>query len=167
VRDTAKAAALAKHGELVKGDLADPSSLDAAFQGVDSLFLLTAFVEAAELHAKHALDAAQTAGVKHVVYLSAIGADASSPLWVARDHSKKEALVQASGMTWAIVQPTFFMSNLANFNAATLKSQGIFYGSSGGRNKYPPLDPVDTAEVLRWSPSCWRTRSSTPGRRSC
>ena len=148
LRDPAKLPAdIAHYGQVVKGDLADPASLDAAFAGAHSLFLLVPFVENAQVLTKNAVEAAKKAGVGHIVKFSSIGATKESALWVVRDHAIQEDIVKASGVPYTILQPTFFQSNLIAFNRPTLEKDGVFFGSSGGDAKYTPIDPADTGAV--------------------
>lgn len=145
VRDPAKAADLAKAGvELVTLDLSLPSSVAAALAGVERLFLLTPFVEHPMPMIEATLAAARDAGVRHIVRMSAAGADPSSPFGLAREHGEIEEAVKRSGMGWTILQPTFFMDNFVNYGAAqTITASGQFYGASGaGKTSY-----VSSADV--------------------
>ena len=65
--------------EVVRGDLSDPDSLVAAFDGVDVVYYLvhsmgtsSDFVRAEEESARNVAAAAQTAGVRRIVYLSGL-----------------------------------------------------------------------------------------------
>jgi NAD(P)H dehydrogenase (quinone) len=74
VRDPAKADDLKALGiELRQGDYLDPSSLEAAFDGVEKLMLVAthAFTDRKTQHANVA-NAAKKAGVKHIVYMPII-----------------------------------------------------------------------------------------------
>ena len=64
----------------VAGDFADPTSLQRAFAGIDTLFLLLPLVPNKLDLARNAVAAAKAAGVKHIVRSSGAGADASSPV---------------------------------------------------------------------------------------
>lgn len=133
VRDPAKAKDLADAGvELVSLELADPKSVSAALVGVDRLFLLTPFVEDPKPMIEAVLGAARDAGVRHVVRLSAAGADPNGQFQLVREHGEIEQAIERSGIGFTILQPTFFMDNLVNYGAAqTIAAQGRFFGSSG------------------------------------
>lgn len=133
VRDLDKARSLAEAGaELVRLDWDDPASIEAAFAGVERLFLLTPFVERAAPIIEAALAAAGRAVVQHVVRLSAAGADPGSDFALAREHGTNEETIKRSGIAWTILRPNFFMDNLVNFGSAqTVKAQGRIYGASG------------------------------------
>ncbi len=144
VRDPSKVKAPA-NAELFKGDLSDAASVSAAMQGVSKAFLVFgSFPGSAKLH-DDAIDAAKKAGVSHVVRLSVNGADANSPVQLARWHAQSDAHLQASGLTWTILRPGAFMQNLLG-SAATVKGDGVIYGSSG-EGKVPFIDAADIAGV--------------------
>ena len=52
-----------------------------------------------------ALEAAQPAGVKHVVFLSLIGSEKTTYV----PHYKVEQYLQASKISWAFLRASFFM----------------------------------------------------------
>lgn len=132
VRDPAKAQSLAEAGvEVVRYDHDEPDTLAAAFDGVDRAFVLVPFVpDFAKLGAQ-AIEAARAAGAKHIVKLSAAGADARSDFWLAKNHGQSDEDVANSGLGYTILRPTFFQDNVLTFSADSLKSQRTFYGASG------------------------------------
>ena len=84
VRDatTPAAAALAATGaELVRGDLDDRASIDAAVRGAHGLYSVQSANPNEIAQGKTIADAAQAAGVQHLVYSSVGGAES---LWGAR-----------------------------------------------------------------------------------
>jgi uncharacterized protein YbjT (DUF2867 family) len=82
----------------VHGDFADVASLEQAFRGVDTLFLLLPLVPGKVALAQNALKAARAAGVRHIVRSSGAGADADSPVSIAALQGQIDALVAASGI---------------------------------------------------------------------
>ena len=59
------------------------------------------------------LDAARAAGVRRIVKLSVIGADLAVPISpFARWHGLVESALRASGLTYAILRPNFYMQNI-------------------------------------------------------
>jgi uncharacterized protein YbjT (DUF2867 family) len=143
VRDPAKASRLGARGiEVVRGDLDDAESLKAAFDGVDALWLLTAVGPRAPENSMNALWAARQAGVKRVVRMSAIGAAHDAPTRNGRLHALSDAEVEASGLSWTILRPHFFMQNMLG-SAASIAAQGAFYWAMGeGR-----LGMVDVRDI--------------------
>jgi uncharacterized protein YbjT (DUF2867 family) len=95
-------------------DYGDPPSIARTLQGVETLYN-TAWVRFEYGEATFAqqvertgilMGAARTAGVRRVVHVSVVGADAGSSLgyWVAKAHA--EAVVREAGVPWSIVRPT-------------------------------------------------------------
>jgi NADH dehydrogenase len=131
VRDNSTAAEMAKVGlgtpaeTLISagaqpffGDLKDRSSLDEACRDVTTV-ISTAnsilrggedTIESVDLKGtQNLIDAAQEAGVQHFIYVSAIGADASSTNPLIQAKAVCEAKLQASSMSYTILQPGVFM----------------------------------------------------------
>src|SRR5687768_9682387 len=104
VRDPEKAAALlGEDVEIARGDTNDPDSLDAALEGVDRTLMLSPSIpEHAQLEA-NVVDAAQRAGVKHVVKFSVFGADANSSMRFQRQHAESERRLKDSGIAWTML----------------------------------------------------------------
>src|ERR1700761_3624883 len=77
VRDAERAASLRQIGVHVRvADYDRPETLEAAFQGVEKLLLISAVVPGQRLRQhKAVIDAAKKAGVKFVAYTSMLNAD--------------------------------------------------------------------------------------------
>lgn len=123
-------------------DFERPETLDAAFAGIERLFLLSSSNTAQELTA---VDAAKRAGVKHIVKLSVIGAGGESYSF-AKVHRPVERAIEESGIAWTHLRPNGFMDNMHNYMAGTIKSQNAFY-SSVGDAKISHVDVRDIAAV--------------------
>lgn len=113
-RDAARAHALLGPAEFAVGDLSRPESLGAALHGVESAFLLSPVTP--ELPAWEAgfARAAKRAGVKRIVKLSALGADARSTAALARWHGEAENEVRGAGTAFTLLRPCAFYQNLLN-----------------------------------------------------
>lgn len=131
VRSPAKAAELAALGVQVRqADYAQPATLEAAFQGVTKLLLIS-FSEVGQRAAQHAavIAAAQKAGVKLLAYTSILHAD-TSPLGLAVEHKATEAALRASGLPHVLLRNGWYTENYtASVPAALL------YGAALGRAK--------------------------------
>ncbi len=146
VRDPGKARKLELPGvELVKGDLSDRPSLDAAAKGVDALFLLGPAGPDQVAQQHNALEAAKAAGIKRVVKLSAVGAQKGSKIQLGDWHGQTEDELKKSGLSWTILQPHSFLQNLL-MSASTIKGQGEFYGATK-EGKIPLIDTRDIGAV--------------------
>lgn len=115
-RDFARAETLVDAGaQVIVGDMTDPESMKRAFQSAESAFLMgTPYANGPEAEWQQlttCIDAAQSAGVQHVVYSSVQrAADLASVPHYAQKHRAEEYL-QASGLSWTILRPVFFMDN--------------------------------------------------------
>jgi (4-alkanoyl-5-oxo-2,5-dihydrofuran-3-yl)methyl phosphate reductase len=145
VRDPAKARAFAAGAEIVQGDLKDTRSLDSALRGVDKFFLLSATHGGVDVELEaSAIKAARKAGVKHVVKLSVVAAEAPIDTF-GKQHAQSERLLRDSGLAWTMLRPHFFMSNTLRW-AETIRSQGVvYYPTAEGR--WPAVDPRDIGAV--------------------
>lgn len=97
--------------QAVRGDLADPASLDAALEGLDSVFLVWPFLSAEG--ASDVIDAIRKRA-KRVVYLSSegVGSETEEPgEAITMFHTELERLIEASGLEWTALRPTGFASN--------------------------------------------------------
>jgi NAD(P)H dehydrogenase (quinone) len=128
----------------VEGDFADPASLERAFRGFDTLFLLLPLVPNKLDLARNAVQAAKAAGVKHIVRSSGAGADAASPVAIAQLQGRIDELVQGSGLAWTLLRPSFFMQNWVNYYADQLKAGA--YHAPNGEGAIGVIDVRDIAE---------------------
>ncbi len=129
VRDASKAQGLRDAGvEVVTGDLDKAETLDAAFSGVDKVFLLTAPNPNQVAQAHNGIAAAKRAGSPYLVRLSAGALDTTpdAPARVTRQHAETDAELKASGLAYTILQPHFFMQNTM-MAAGTVASDGAVY----------------------------------------
>ena len=94
----------------IGGDLLDPASLRAAFDGVETVFMLNAVSPAEATHALLALDLAHEAGVAHMVYFSQVKLD-----WPDCPHAaaklSAETLIRHHGIPATILRPAYFFQN--------------------------------------------------------
>lgn len=110
-------------------DLEDPATYG-AFEGIDTLFLVGPQGPGFGARVAATLEAARTAGVRHVVRYSALGADPDASFPLAREHGIAERAVEASGLSWTILQPTFYQDNLFTYQSDAIRSTNAFYGAS-------------------------------------
>jgi uncharacterized protein YbjT (DUF2867 family) len=140
VRDAKKARV--QFGDLVDvfvGDLTDSSSLGAALEGIDGLFLVTTGPDIPALD-DAAARAAKTSGVKHLVKLSSL--DVGQGLAIGAWHAAGEAAIRASGIPFTFVRPSGFMSNLLAW-ANSIKVERVVRASTGeGRRAFIHSDDI-------------------------
>lgn len=94
-------------GEVV-ADLDDPTSLTAALDGVDALFLNSPSSERAAEQQIRCADLAVAAGVRRLVLLSQLGATADSPVRFLRWHAAVEAHVAGLPLEVTVLRPNLF-----------------------------------------------------------
>jgi len=129
----------------VHADMADAASLRTAFAGIDTLFLLFPYQANAVELARNAVQAAQAAGVKHIVRSSGAGADANSPVAIAQMQGTIDQLIEQSGIPYTLLRPNGFMQNWVNFSAAQIKAGS--YAAPNGDGAISVIDVRDIAEV--------------------
>jgi uncharacterized protein YbjT (DUF2867 family) len=110
----------------VVADFDNETSLQKAIAGVDRAFLVTNSSERVEEQQTRFVRAAQTAGVKHIVYLSQLHASADSPLRFLRYHAAIEDALHSSGMAWTSLRPNLYMQGLLMIGKS-IASEGRFY----------------------------------------
>ena len=132
------AQALASSGiEVVKGDMDDPESLKTAMRGVQAVFSVQNWREAEGreiAQGKAVVDAAKLAGVRHLVYTSAGGADQKTGAAHLDDKGEIEAYLRSSGVPYTVIRPCAFMDNFAT-SGKTMASTGVFTGTMDAHKK--------------------------------
>ncbi len=146
VRSGDKGQSLSSTGaEIAIGDFTQPETLPAALEGADQVFLLSVLNKDQTAIQGNLIDAAKSAGVKHIVRLSALGAGPDSPLYLGRLHYETEQRLEQSGVPWTHIRPHSFMQNLLGF-AQTIAAEGKLY-SPLGEGKVAMIDSRDIAAV--------------------
>jgi NAD(P)H dehydrogenase (quinone) len=130
-RSVEKLADLGERGVTVaRIDYTDPASLDSAFQGAETLMLVSGS-EVGQRVAQHgaAIDAAVRAGVTRIVYTSAPKAS-STTLVLAPEHKATEELLAASGIAYTVLRNGWYTENyVATVNQA--RESGVIAASVG------------------------------------
>lgn len=146
VRDIAKATATGLSSvEWVKGDFDDDQSLRRSLDGIERVFLLAPPVENLDVVEARFIHIAKAVGVRHIVNLSAVGADIDAPHRFGQWHGRTEKLLQASGVDFTILRPNFFLQNLLGM--AGMIQSGVLYVPAGD-GKAPFVDVRDIAAVV-------------------
>ena len=95
--------------EFAEGDMARPETLVSALKGIDRAMLISSSTPTMREVQSSFIDAAARAGVRHVVKLSGIIPDVSSPFRFARMHGEIEQHLEASGMAYTHLRAGEFM----------------------------------------------------------
>ncbi|MET9374325.1 NAD(P)H-binding protein [Streptomyces sp. NPDC002992] len=134
-------AALPAGVEVVRGDLADPASLDAALAGVDRVYLFPVPGTAEEFTAR-----AAKAGVRRIVVLSSVSAEYADGDYSGDHHTGVERAVEASGLEWTHVRPGEFMANVLSWWAPSIRAENVVRAPFGG-TRSAPVHEADIADV--------------------
>jgi uncharacterized protein YbjT (DUF2867 family) len=116
-----------------------------ACAGVDRTFLLTNSTERAEQQQIAFTRVAHQSGVRHIVKLSQLHADANAPERFLRYHGVGEAAIQASGLTFTFLRPNLYMQGLLNFRQS-IQRQSAFFAAAGDAH-ISAVDVRDLADV--------------------
>jgi len=147
VRNPDKAAEILPGGaDVMVGDVADKESLARALNGIEKAFLVLPNNEQQLVLEKQFTDAAVAAGVRHLVYLSSLESVPESKNPITRNHVASETYIRASGLTWTMIRPTFFMQNFES-SAARIKAVGQIV-MPAGNGTVSTTDLRDVGEVI-------------------
>jgi uncharacterized protein YbjT (DUF2867 family) len=136
--------------DVVATDLTDPSAVEPLLHGADALYLIWPNFDPRETAgAVGLLDAARRAGVPRVVYHSVLRPQARAmPHHAAKD--RVEEALDASGLTWRVLQPCAYADNLHG-QFADVAATGIFrspWGLTRAQSLVDLRDVADAAAVL-------------------
>jgi len=127
--------------DVQSADLTDPSSLGDVLTGVDKVYLY-----AHPSGVDGFVAAAQDAGVRHVVLLSALAAGDTDPRnAIAQMHLGVEGAVERSGLAWTFVRPGAFAANALHWAASIKDSGGVRIPYAQAQNS--SIHELDIAEV--------------------
>lgn len=124
-------------------NMATGDGLAAALAGAEQLFLMAppGFANQHELLIP-AIDAAKAAGVRKVLLLSAMGANADDSIPLRR----AELHLERSGLAWNVIRPNWFMQNFHTFWLHGIQTQGqIFLPVGNAKGSF--IDTRDIAAV--------------------
>jgi NAD(P)H dehydrogenase (quinone) len=127
-RDPARLSAYAAKDVTVRaGDFDKPADLAVALQGIERLLIIPASDLRPGIRApqhRNAINAAKSAGVKHVIYISTTGAHRGQDLFAS--HLETEQAIYASGLAWTILRMGMYYDNLWMGAIAYALSAGVY-----------------------------------------
>ncbi|MBL1087611.1 NAD(P)H-binding protein [Streptomyces actinomycinicus] len=144
-RSPERAARSGVGGRPVRADFGRRAGLERALEGADALFVAT-FDPGAPCHDEHLAAAAEAAGVRHVVKLSALAVlDTGAQDLITRWQRDCEQLWQSSGLTCTLLRARAFMSNALGWAGAVRAGEPVRTLHGDTRNAC--VDPADVAGV--------------------
>lgn len=111
--------------ELVEMNFNNTETVNAAFKGVQRLFLLTPFVPNMVEISENLVEQARKANVDHIVKQSAFGSNMNQVTTRNRLHREVEKIIELSGINYTFLRPMPFMQNYLGF-ADSIRTQGTF-----------------------------------------
>ena len=131
VRDPQKIADFAERGvEVRRADYTQKDSLEAAFEGVERLLLVSSN-EVGQRVPQHenVVNAARSAGVRFLAYTSIPKADASE-MQLAADHKATERIIRESSIPFAFLRNSWYFENYTD-QLSSILQHGAVFGSAG------------------------------------
>jgi uncharacterized protein YbjT (DUF2867 family) len=113
---------------LVHFDYHDRSSIQAALDGIDKVFLVTPFTtHMLEMESRVIEEISRSGSVRQVVKLSIAGADAAQPTALAKLHRQLEQALEQTGKAITVLRAQSYMQNYTRFMGGTIKAHSAFY----------------------------------------
>ena len=101
--------------ELTSFDFEDTASYPVALRDVEKLFILPPLIPNQVEVTLALVNAAKSAGVRHIVKLSAIGADPAATFTIGKWHGQTDEHIRQSGLGFTLLRPNSFMQNFINY----------------------------------------------------
>jgi len=147
--------------EAVPGNVLDPVSLGRALTGRDAIVHLVGIIhEKGEqtfdrIHreaVENVIGAAQDAGIRRLLHMSAMGAFEDSPSEYGRTKAAGEEAVRGSGLDWTIFRPSIIFGpgdGFVSLLAPIVRRNPFFIPVIGpGTTKFQPVSVFDVARVF-------------------
>jgi NAD(P)H dehydrogenase (quinone) len=151
-RTPEKLSALAERGVTVHaGDYNDPEALERAYAGCDVLMLISsmAVTERVPEH-RNAINAAKSAGIKHIVYTSTAGIHPQNPTLSASDHIVTEDDLRRCGMGYTIMRNACYAEVFPTVAAQPVLRSGEWVQVEGSGK----LAPISKNDIARTAVAC-------------
>jgi uncharacterized protein YbjT (DUF2867 family) len=147
VRDPAKlpAGTLPSSVQVVSGDMREPDTLVEALDGVHRVLMISSADRNLVETQCRFVDAAQRAGVSHIVKFSGRGCYPDSEFRFARMHGEIERYLERSGLAWTHLRPSQFMHVYFREIPTILGEGALRLPMADAR--LAPIDVADIAEV--------------------
>jgi NAD(P)H dehydrogenase (quinone) len=145
-RDTSSLSELADKGVEVRRIDFDDADLASALTGVDRMLLISTVAPNRREHQRQAVEAAKSAGVKHIVYTSSPNPRPNSSVGGIADHYWTEQAIAATGLDFTLLRNHIYTDmTLAGLDAVKATGQLFDATGTGGRNYVTRADAARAA----------------------
>jgi uncharacterized protein YbjT (DUF2867 family) len=140
--------------EVFVGEITKPDTLDGLMQGVDLVFSSVgisrqrdglSFEQVDHQANRMLVTLARAAGVEKFVYVSLWGQDEIRHLEIVRAHEKVVAALAESGLSYCVVRPSGYFSDMGVLMDMAQKGRSFLVGA--GENRFNPIHGADLAEA--------------------
>jgi uncharacterized protein YbjT (DUF2867 family) len=132
-----------KRIELIDFDYNKPTSVQKAIDKVNKIFLVTTPSPNSSNMVSYFVKEAKRNGIKHIVKLSVMNADAQPGYAMGRLHRVEEKIIEESQIPYTFLRPTTFMQNFINYFGNIIRNQNAFYFHGGD----VPISFVDARDI--------------------
>lgn len=109
-------------------DYGDRNLCERSLEGIETLFMVSGRESATRMDEHRSfVDAAQAAGVRHVVYTSFMGAAPDATFTLARDHFATEEYIKSAGLAYTFLRDCLY----SDFLEAMVGDDGVIRGPAG------------------------------------
>jgi NAD(P)H dehydrogenase (quinone) len=146
VRDPDQAEDLAARGVRVRrGDFGDPPSLAGSFEDAAQVLIVSGPADPAPHRA--AIEAAQAAGAKRILYTSHMGANPGSLFTATRAHAETERDLQAAGVGFTSLRNGFYATSAISFLGPALHTGELILPEDGPVSWTAHADLAEAAAI--------------------
>ena len=139
--------------EIVAADLDDHQAISAALTGVEVVYYCSPLpvgcdepFDVERSRGRSLIDAALSAGVEHLVLLSAMGPETAPGVALIESKRAIEGALEASGLAYTILRPSMFMDNVAMAGPQALSGIGLTWPYSASA-LIQPIAAADIAQI--------------------
>lgn len=143
--------------EFQQGDIRDAAAVKLALRGVEAVLFAVGLkrqrrglthdmVERGGM--ENVIQAGSTSGLRHILYISALGVGADVPATSLIAKYRTEQLLRASGIEYTIFRPSGYFCDFAEHFEPQIRKSGSFTLIGQGNTRVQPLDPADLATAF-------------------
>ncbi|MTD56806.1 SDR family oxidoreductase [Amycolatopsis pithecellobii] len=139
---------LAERGaEVRQVDFDVPGSFAGAFAGIDRLLMVSITGRQRVERQRAAIEAARTAGVRHIAYTSVVEPGPDNPAHSVRDHSRTEQVLRDSGLAWTFLRNSLYAEVPVPAIEQAIASGRLVSNSGTGATAYVSRDDCAAVAV--------------------